>query len=562
MTARACLVLGAAALAAAGACPAAAQAQEQAPAGAQQAPARFMITAIDVSGVTKLTAAEVERLVYPFVGPRRSNDDVVAAQKALQDAYAAKGLDAVVVQVPIQPEESFRRGIVTIAVNESPVGRVRVVGAEHHSPAAVRRAVPSLVEGQPVDLRALQRDVAAANRFPDRSVSPAFRAGQVPGTIDVDLKVEDSAPWHASLELNNDSSPSTKPLRLVASARYTDLWSAGHTLSATYSVAPQARSQSEVFSGSYSAPFIGTPWTVLIYGYHSNSNVAALGGTNVLGNGDQIGLRAIYRLPTQGTFQQITVGPDFKSFKERISVLGEPLRPTPIRYVPLVAEYAIAASDETTSFNITAAATMGLRVVRRKTCVSPDQARRPEQSPFCDLSGGGTGFLEDQFSARAIDARENFLHLNLDLDYTHTLPAGMSLALRLSGQLADSPLITNEQFSIGGLTSVRGYYLSEAVGDSGFVESFELRSPDVAALLGDLDDELRFFVFGDLGYARVLEPALGQQRSFRIGSLGGGMRVRLRRALSGEFVLGVPMADGPVTQRGDARYRFSVRGEF
>lgn len=529
---------------------------------AQQAPSRFMITAIDVTGVTRLAPGEVERLVYPFVGPRKSNDDVVAAQKALQDAYAAKGLEAVLVDVPVQEEANFRRGIVTIAVNESPVGRVRVVGARHHSLEVVRASVPSLVEGQPVDVRALQRDVAAANRFPDRSISPAFRAGQVPGTIDVELKVDDEAPYHASVEVNNDNSPSTEPLRLVASARYTDLWSLGHTLSATYSVAPQARSQSEVFSGSYTAPLLGTPWSVLIYGYHSNSNVAALGGTNVLGNGDQIGLRATYRLPSEGNFQQISFGPDFKAFKESIFLLGEPLRPTPIRYVPLVAEYTLAGSDDTTTYSLTLGATAGLRAVKRAACVDLGSADIPDEAPTCTLAGGGVGVPEDQFVSRAIDGRENFVHFNMDLNYSRVIPGNLVLALRVSGQLAETSLITNEQFSIGGMTNVRGYFVSEAVGDSGLVESVELQSPDIAALLGDADDELRLFAFGDLGYARVLRPALGQASSFRISSLGGGMRVRLLRALSGEFVFGVPLVDGPVTDGGNPTYKFSVRGEF
>ncbi len=86
--------------------------------------------------------------------------------------------------LPIQPEETFAQGIVQLAVNETPVSRVQVVGAEHHSLAVVRSQVPSVVEGQPINFKALQRDIAQANRVADRTVDPAFRPGQVPGTLD------------------------------------------------------------------------------------------------------------------------------------------------------------------------------------------------------------------------------------------------------------------------------------------------------------------------------------------------------------------------------------------
>lgn len=533
-------------------------------AGAQAAPApdKFMIAAFDVSGVTKLAPGEIERLLYPYVGPDRTEKDAMAAQKALQDAYNAKGFEAVLVELPVQPDETFRQGIIQIAVNESPVGRVRVVGARHHALSVVRKHVPSLVEGQPVNLAALQRDVEEANRFPDRTIDPVFRPGQVPGTLDVDLKVDDSRPFHVNIDLNNDNSPNTRELRLAGTARYTNLWERGHTISFTYSVAPQDRKQSEVYSASYNAPLIGTPWSFLVYGYNSNSNVAALGGTNVLGNGMQIGLRATYRLPSRDNFQQISFGPDFKDFKEQIFLQGEMIRPTPIRYVPLVAEYTLAGATETASYGVTLGATAGLRVIKRRTCVDLGSAQIPDQAATCDLPDGGVGVPEDQFQGRAIDARENFFHLNLDANYSRNIFGGLTLGLRLSGQLADSSLVTNEQFSIGGMSSVRGYYVSEAVGDDGVAGSIELQSPELATIFGRGVDELRFFAFGDAGYARVRRPALEQESTFKLGSLGGGVRLRALGYFSAEFLVGVPLTGGPVTEKGDPRYSFSVKGEF
>lgn len=528
-----------------------------------RAPQTFMIAAIDVSGATKLSSAEIERLVYPHLGPGRTNDDVIAAQKALQDAYAAKGYEAVDVAIPIQPSDLFSQGIVQITVNETPVGRVRFVEAKHHSVTVARAQIPSLVEGQPIDLRAFQRDIAAANRFPDRIISPKFKAGSVPGTIDVDLKVEDGVPLHASIELNNDNSPNTKSLRLSGTTRYSDLWGQGHTLSITSSFAPQDTEQSAVVSASYTAPLIGTPWSFLLYGYRSNSNVAALGGTNVLGNGYQIGARATYRLPSETTFQQISFGPDFKSFKENIFLQGAAIQPTKIRYIPIVAEYSLSGSTETSSYGLTIGTTAGVRVIKRNACFeNPFGGAPPADVLTCSLGPSAVGIVADQFTGRGIDAAENFLHANFDLNYTQLIAGDIQVAVRAAGQLADASLVTNEQFSVGGMSSVRGYHLSEAVGDDGFVSSVEFRSPDLGSSLGSFVDELRVFAFADAGYARVRAPSAGQADDFRIAATGAGFRLQAFRLLTGEFVIGVPVRDGPVTARGDPRYGFSIKGEF
>src|SRR3546814_14538001 len=102
-------------------------------------------------------------------------------------------------------------------------------------------------------------------------------------------------PFHATVQIGNDHSANTEPLRLLGTVRYNNLWQAGHAISGTYVVSPQNRENTEVFAGSYLAPVWNTPWSLLLYGYKSNSNIASLGGTNVLGDGYSIGLREILR---------------------------------------------------------------------------------------------------------------------------------------------------------------------------------------------------------------------------------------------------------------------------
>ena len=53
--------------------------------------------------------------------------------------------------------------------------------------------------------------------------------------------------------------------------------------------------------------------------------------------------------------------------------------------------------------------------------------------------------------------------------------------LRANGQMATGALISNEQFSLGGLNSVRGYFEGDVFGDAGWTTSAELRTPYINA---------------------------------------------------------------------------------
>jgi hemolysin activation/secretion protein len=51
----------------------------------------------------------------------------------------------------------------------------------------------------------------------DRKIQPILRAGETPGTLEVDLKVKDELPLHGRLELNGRNTYNTSLLRLVSS---------------------------------------------------------------------------------------------------------------------------------------------------------------------------------------------------------------------------------------------------------------------------------------------------------------------------------------------------------
>lgn len=507
------------------------------------AAASLDIMAYDVLGNSLLTTDEIERAVYRHMGPGKAASDVEAARAALEKAYHDKGYQSVIVQIPEQTAEA---GLLTLQVTEARLGEIRISGARHASTDDIAERFPSLQPGSAPNLVRTEAELKEANRFPDRQITPLIEPGAEPGTINVELTVEDKFPVHGTVQLSNDYSQGTRPLRALGTLRHADLWGVGHQLSVTYLTAPQNRDNLEVISGSYLAPLANSRWSALLYGYKSNSNIASLGGTNVLGDGYAIGVRGILSTPfkANGLFGSLNFGFDYKNFKETITLpdVEEAIR-TPIDYVAASAAYTIGLARDHDMANATLSATAGVRGIGRESVVI-DGISYP-------IFGNKRGSL---------DARPNFVHLNLDVDYTHIFGNDIALFLRSSAQLADSPLISNEQFAAGGLSSVRGYYQSEAVGDDGVTGTVELRSPSFARLLGDLVDEWRLFGFSDGARVRLRDAAVGAPGSFTLWSAGLGTRFQLFRVLSGEAVVAWPIED---SARGKGPFAtFSIKAEY
>ncbi len=70
-----------------------------------------------------------------------------------------------------------------------------------------------------------------------------------------------------------------------------------------------------------------------------------------------------------------------------------------------------------------------------------------------------------------------FRYLTFNMNYTQSLPLGMSAQLTSNGQWAFNTLPQNQQWVVGGFGSVSAYYSGILVGDSGYSARFALQSP-------------------------------------------------------------------------------------
>lgn len=355
--------------------------------------------------------------------------------------------------------------------------------------------------------------------------------------MDVDLQVEDQNPWHASLGLNNDYSADTEKLRSVATLGYDNLWQLGHSIALTYFTAPQDTENAKVWSGSYSAP-LNERWTLQFSGYQSDSNIATIGGSNVLGKGHSYGVSAIYNLPAAGNWaNSFSLGVDFKDFDEQMK-FGASSDQVPLKYAPFTLGYNGFRYTEQSQLGLGLNLVVGTRAFF------------------------GYGSDAEAFEYKRYKASASFAVLKGDLNYTYTFANDWQSATKGGFQLASGPLVSNEQYSAGGATSVRGYLAAERTGDEGYLLSQELRTPSLAKFLGSYVQKWRFYAFAEGARMRLHDPLPEQEDEYSLASVGLGTRASLSKWLSGSLDWGYPLLDGPNTQKQDSRLHFSVQATF
>jgi hemolysin activation/secretion protein len=497
-------------------------------------PRSLDILEIRVEGVTRLGDDDVERALSPYLGPGRVLEDVERARASLEKAYSDKGYVSVVVAIPPQ---TVRDGVVVLTVTEGVVGKLRVRGSRYFSLEDVKKQAPSVAEGNVPNVNDLVRDLVVLNQVPDRRVTPAIRSGAEPGTVDVDLNVQDTFPLHGMLELNNRYSAGTTPLRVNGSIHYDNLWQAGHSIGFAFQLAPQRLADGEVFSLSYLARIPGLTWlSFSASAIFQDSEVSTLSSSAALGKGRIYGLRAMFVLPgSTGFFQSIGTGLDFKHFDEGLT-LGADVLNTPITYWPISIQYGASWVGESSQTQLNATLATNLR---------------------------GLSSTAPEFDAKRYKASGNFIYLRADATRTDTLPVGIQLSERVQGQFSQDPLVAPEQFVAGGIDSVRGYLEVSASGDYGAVGSLEIRSPSILGWMGaERLGDWRIHVFTDVGWLAIRDALPEQWPNAGLWSAGVGTRARVLGCAGGELEFGVPLRDQGTTEKFHPRVQFRIWGEF
>lgn len=542
----------------------------------------------------------------------------------LQDRYHELGYPTITVTLPPQ---KLTNGTVHVKVIEGRLTRILVTGNHHFSTESVLRDLPGVRTNALLNTRWFQPELNEANSSRDRQIYPVIGPGPDPGTTELTLQVKDRLPWHGRLEVNDKSSPATPLLRTDAAVEYDNLWQRGHQLGVDYNFSPQDTKpggsynyldQPEVTSYStfYRLPLgsvhdwhtdydqapagfgmdeithkfnqpapTGRPdltfyasrsvsETPVRYGPISLvftnplSNLASQEASQSISYNNNFGARFNFPLrPVAGFNSSLSFGLDFKTYRA-------PSYSTNLSYF---SENTYNSFGQLTNY--------GNDVITLPNNSSAHLAYLPLSVGWSgsrpDAQGGFSFFLNDTLFLRPLQSRRSEFQnvagsaaaggtdtsLNAGLVRQQFLPGGWSANLNLNGQWASAPLISNEEFALGGTIGVRGYEQGEIYGDDGWRALFDLRAAPLNVGFfntpdGDTPALLTASAFMDYGQVYLLDRPANLQSAYDEWGVGPAFLLTAGEHFDARLALAWALANTPASHFGEARAYFSLGFQF
>jgi hypothetical protein len=161
-------------------------------------------------------------------------------------------------------------------------------------------------------------------------------------------------------------------------------------------------------------------------------------------------------------------------------------------------------------------------------------------------------------------ARSRFTKFNLEIQQKRNLPSDLQANLKFKTQISSTKLTPQEEFSLGGIDSVRGYPPDDYLADDALSTSAELLIPSFFLPVnwrlpyaeGSLREQTNALVFMDYGWGQRRGALVTEKKNVNFLGLGAGARIKLFNQALLRLEWGFPMSD-PLTEKGRSHFHFS-----
>lgn len=504
---------------------------EDAPEGAENI--TFVLNDLVLEGVSAYPDSALKPIYDDYLGTTIRLTDVYAIAQSVTRKYRNDGY---LITQAVIPQQTIEEGVVRIRVVEGYIDRV-VIQNEDDSMAShrLRGLAEQLTKSDPLTAGDLERWLLLVNDIPGLSarsiISPSKTAI---GGADITI-IPDMDPYEFAFSVDNYGSRYLGPIQLSAAVQFNNLFNAADMIE---------------------TQFVSGGGDELIYGYAAYEVPVNAYGT---------------RLRLDITHSDTEPGHDLEIFEvEGYSTLFGIEAVHPFTRSRTENLYGLLRFDyrKLTSENIVDPIDRDDRIAALRaglTYNAYDTVWRPAINEISLLVSQGLDILNASDEGDATLTRANgdpqFTKAEIELSRLQTVTNNFNILLGARGQIASDPLLSSEEFGIGGRVFGRGYDSSELVGDHGVAAKIELQweNPVRNTLLNDY----QLFGFYDIGKIWNDDEIVSDIKKASLASAGFGLRADFTDAVSGEFVAAFPLTREVETRDStDPRFFFSLSAEF
>lgn len=513
---------------------------QQAPAGAENI--TFILNDITLRGASVYETDELADYYNHQIGQTITLANIYGIASALTNKYRNDGY--ILTQV-IVPPQTIDDGRVTLQVVEGYIDDISIEGVDaSQTESVIEQYLYGLNAGQALNVDDLERSLLLISDLAGldaRSVlSPSSHKT---GAADLQIIVERDL-YDASIGVNNHGSRYLGALQFTAAASLNSLFGNNERITAQFVGAPDpdtnARADLELgfFSLAYEQPLPSL--------------------------GEGTGLEIL------GSFTDTTPGFDLSQFEvEGVS-----------RFARIKLEHPFLRSR---SRNFNGYISFDWRDVQSKSIVQDTiednirALRLGGEYEFLDTAFG-VGINAFRFElSRGLDVfgassrgdanltrgfgNPTFEKATFDLQRIQRLGGGFNLLLGANGQISDGPLLSSEEFGVGGNGFGRGYDPSEIVGDEGVTAKLELQWNNAFTI--EEAERVQLFSFMDAGRVWNDDGTTSDQKRSSLSSTGLGLRTTFKNGVDADAYVALPLSrDVDTTGHQEPRFFFNVNRAF
>jgi len=479
---------------------------------------RFVVARVEIEGSTVYPASAFADLTAPLVGREISLAQAFTLAAEITARYRR---DDYILSRAIVPAQRIENGVLRVQIVE---GFVSGVAFEGPASGLLRKYGEALAAERPIRGKVLERYLLLMNDLPGVTARAVLAPSpDVAGGSQLSI-VAAQKRFDAYAGFDNHGSRYIGPFEFYAGVAANDALGLNERLAVNFAgAAPLAELKYVSFQGDLPIAADGLLLT-LNAGYSNSRPGFVLEALDARAEGTTLGARLSYPLVrSRAATLRLSLG--FHYLDSRTVINGEPdLAPSSndhVRALRLGANYDFA--DTLGGHNL-----IDLELSRGLNLL---------------------GTLDDnRLNPSRPNARNGFTKLAVEISRRQTLDAilpnlGLYAVLAAQTSFGD-PLLSSEQFGVGGSVIGTGYDPSEITGDSGISGRVELQYAASLAKLG----VTQFYGFYDAGRTHNVESLFGETRNRSLSSAGAGVRFSVLRNFSGYVEVAKPLTRAVQTQ--------------
>lgn len=499
----------------------------------QAADTHFTLSAVSIDGATVYSATDFTPLYQPMLGHDVSIADIYRLRDAITAKYRAAGY---ILSQAIVPPQKIEGGVVHIQIVEGAIGAVTIEGDSGNT-QLVSAMVDRIKRSTPLNARDLERYTLLVDDLPGVSVSTILKpSAGTPGSADLVVTITRKL-VEGFASSDNRGSQAIGPLEFATGVSLNSVLGLNEQASMLFATTAPTR-ELRYISGKYTEVLNPEGLRLDLAGSYSHSQPGgSLQALDARGFGTILSV-ALSEPVIRSRSKTLRIGASFTYQNSRTDLLGFLFSQDRVRYATARVSYDfsdLALGSAYPAANLVQVEiNHGFDILGASRTGSPTLSRANGHSDFTTIAG--------------------------ELSRVQRLGTQFSVAASISGQFAFDPLLSSQQFGLGGRRYGRGYEPSELTGDNGLAVSIE---PRFDLPRGPLPFGVQLYAFYEVGTVWAKAPLAGQPGHESLSSAGGGVRLSIAPHISVDFELAKPLTHD-IASRGNRSWRplFDVSVSF